>query len=158
MSASVEFPALSFSCPKLWSQMQGDEKTRFCDVCQKNVHNLSMMNKGERRALMASTGESPCVAYFKHLNDGTPIDVTALSDGNSLKQILTQAALVSLSSMTLMTACSKSTSKEEAVAKERSKTGYPMMLGIACPPAGYKPGPVPPTGAPGGLPPSPLRQ
>jgi hypothetical protein len=32
MSDSVDFPALSFSCPKIWAQMQGDEKTRFCDV------------------------------------------------------------------------------------------------------------------------------
>jgi hypothetical protein len=129
MSDNVEFPALSFSCPQLWAGMAGDEKTRFCDVCQKNVHNLSMMNAEERRTLLANTGESPCVAYFNHVN-GTPVDVTALTETNPLKHILTQAAMVSLGSMTLMTACSKSES--ETAAKEQAKAGYLFVAGVVC--------------------------
>ncbi|MCX6851013.1 MAG: hypothetical protein NTY98_19040 [Verrucomicrobia bacterium] len=136
MSATAEFPALSFTCPKLWAQMQGNEKTRFYDVCQKNVHNLSMMNAEERQELLAGTGESPCVAYFKYLN-GTPIDVTALPDTNPLKKILTQAAMVSLgavalgsiamNSMTLMEAITKD---QEAPTKGMGGRASMMMMGV----------------------------
>ena len=136
MSATAEFPALSFTCPKLWAQMEGNEKTRFCDVCQKNVHNLSMMTAGERRVLLAGTGESPCVAYFKHVN-GTPIDVTALPEGSQLKETLKKAAVLSLSAAVLMTACDKSLPPQTH--RPPSKVKYPMMLGVPCPPPQTKP-------------------
>ena len=163
MSDSVDFPAISFSCPKIWAQMQGDEKTRFCDVCQKNVHNLSMMNQGERRALLASTGESPCVAYFKHLN-GTPMDVTALPETHPLKHMLTQAALVSMSAVAMSSIAMSARAIRDACTKDQEAPttghfGYSMILGMVCPPPGYKPPPpvMPlPGGVPEGLPLSPL--
>ncbi len=169
MSDLVEFPDLSFSCPKLWAGMEGNEKTRFCDVCQKNVHNLSMMNAGERRALLASTGESPCVAYFKHVN-GTPIDVTALAEGNPLKKKLTQAALLSLSAVGLGSIAMSSMELIEAYSKDPDapttgmggggdKGGYMMSAGVVCPPDGYVFPPPPPGWSPdlpGGPPHSPL--
>lgn len=167
MSATAEFPALSFTCPKLWAQMDGNEKTRFCDVCQKNVHNLSMMNAEERQALLAGTGESPCVAYFKHVN-GTPIDVTALPDGNSLKKKLMKAALVSMSAMGLGSIAINATTLLEMAVKDQEAptTGrggdsrYMMITGVPCPPPGYVPPPLPPeplrAGAAGALPPSGL--
>ena len=166
MNDNVEFPALSFSCPQLWAGMAGNERTRFCDVCQKNVHNLSMMNTEERRALLASTGESPCVVYFKHVN-GTPIDVTALCEGSSLKKKLTQAALVTASAIGLASIGMSSMALMEAANdQEAPTTGWGgeirhiMMAGVACPPPGYVPPPLPPGsplgGMPGGLPPSGL--
>lgn len=149
MSATAEFPALSFACPKLWAQMEGNEKTRFCDVCQKNVHNLSMMNAEERQALLVGTGESPCVAYFKYLN-GTPIDVTALPDTNPLKKILTQAAMVSLGAVALGSIAMNSMTLMEAISKDpeaptKDMGGYRdmMSMGMACqvPPGGVLPAP-----------------
>lgn len=170
MSATAEFPALSFTCPKLWAQMQGNEKTRFCDVCQKNVHNLSMMTAQERQSLLAGTGESPCVAYFKHVN-GTPIDVTALPDGIPLKKKLTKAALVSMSavavsSIAINTATLLAMAMKDQEAPTTGKGGcgnHMMVMGIAPLPPGYIPPPLPPGwpgpplgGMPGGLPPSGL--
>ncbi len=139
MSDNVEFPALSFSCPQLWAGMAGNERTRFCEVCQKNVHNLSMMNAEERRTLLASTGESPCVAYFKHVN-GTPIDVTALCEGSSLKRKLTQAALVTASAMGLASIGMSSMALMEAANDQEAPTTgkggcgiHMMVMGIAPP-------------------------
>lgn len=137
MSNIVEFPALSFTCPQLWACMKGDEKTRFCEVCQKNVHNLSMMSSEERQALLSSTGESPCVAYFKHVN-GEPADVTALADENPLKEKLKKTALLSLcaagagsiavSSMALMEEISKN--QQVPTTGTCSTT---MVVGMICP-------------------------
>jgi len=166
MSATAEFPALSFSCPQLWAGMEGNEKTRFCEVCQKNVHNLSMMSAEERRDLLASTGESPCVAYFKHVN-GTPIDVTALPDGSPLKKKLTKAALLSLSAVGLGSIAMNSMELIEAISQDQvaPTTGgyYIMSAGVVCPPPGYVPPPPAPGWLPGlpgelpgGLPPSPF--
>ena len=153
MSATAEFPALSFTCPKLWAQMEGNEKTRFCDVCQKNVHNLSMMTAEERQALLAGTGESPCVAYFKYLN-GAPIDVTALPEANPLKRKLTQAALVTASAVGLASIGMSSMALIEASKdQEAPTTGWGVMItGVACPPPGYVSPPLPPVwpGPPGG--------
>lgn len=140
MNTTAEFPALSFNCPKLWEQMEGDEKMRFCDVCQKNVHNLSMLNAGERRELLARPGEMPCVAYFKHV-DGTPIDVTALPDESPVKETLKKAAVLSLSAAVLMTACDKNLPPRTH--RPPSKVEYPMMLGVPCPPPQAKPADVP---------------
>ena len=163
MSDIVDFPAISFSCPKIWEQMHGDEKTRFCDVCQKNVHNLSMMNQEERRTLLASTGESPCVAYFKHLNDA-PIDVTALAETHPLKHMLTQAALLSMSAVAMSSIAMNARTLWKAGAKDQEAPttgsyGDSMIMGLACPPPGYKPPPlvIPlPGGVPVGIPPSPV--
>lgn len=140
MSATAEFPALSFTCPKLWAQMEGNEKTRFCDVCQKNVHNLSMMDAEERQALLARPGEMPCVAYFKHV-DGTPIDVRALADESPVKETLKKAALLSLSAALLMTACDNNLPSQSH--QPPDKVEYPMMLGVPCPPHQAKPAEVP---------------
>lgn len=101
--------------------MQGDERTRSCEACHRQVHNLSLMTRQERLALLAATGESPCVAYFQHVN-GTPIDVTALPSSNPLKHLLSQAAAVSLGSLAMMTGCSA------------SKKQPPLMMGVICPP------------------------
>ncbi len=160
MSDNIEFPALSFTCPQLWAGMAGNEKTRFCDVCQKNVHNLSMMHAEERRALLASTGESPCVAYFKHVN-GTPIDVTALPESNPLKRKLTQVALVTasamglgsigMSSMALLEECSK----DQEAPTTSTLANYSFMAGMACRPPGYIPPPLPREPLKGGAPPAP---
>ncbi len=102
--------------------MQGDERTRSCETCHRQVHNLSLMTGAERRALLSATGESPCVAYFQHVN-GTPIDVTALPTSNPLKHLLSQAAAVSLGSMAMMTSCNA------------TKQQPPLMMGVICPPS-----------------------
>ncbi|WP_395748239.1 hypothetical protein [Prosthecobacter sp.] len=166
MSSNADFPALSFNCPKLWAQMQGDEKTRFCDVCQKNVHNLSMMNTEERRKLLASTEESPCVTYFQYLN-GEPIDVTVLPEGHPLKRKLLKAALISMNavaagSIAFDAGTLVGMALQDQEASTLGKGGcYNMLTGVPLRPPGYVspsgsvPPPLPP-GSPGPMPVGPL--
>lgn len=46
--------------------MRGDEQTRFCDVCEKHVHDLTARTEEEARALLdASRGTRICVRYAK---------------------------------------------------------------------------------------------
>ena len=57
----TECPRVSSPCPQLPSFARG-QKSVFCDLCQKRVHNLSAMNPRERESLLAGGGPL-CVRY-----------------------------------------------------------------------------------------------
>lgn len=117
------FPEIGFACPQQWTQLRGDERSRHCGTCDRQVHNLSMMTEPERRALLSTPGDLPCVAYFHYL-DETPIDVTALPSGDPIKSALSKAAAVSLGTMSLLSGCA--VKKQDPVL---------MRVGMICPPA-----------------------
>lgn len=50
-------------CPKLWEEMSGNGKKRFCEHCQLHVHNLSAMSRRERDHFVAESGGRACIAY-----------------------------------------------------------------------------------------------
>jgi hypothetical protein len=57
-------------CHASWDAMEGDDKSRFCGQCQKNVYNLSAMTKKEAADLVRNQEGRLCVRYFKRA-DGT---------------------------------------------------------------------------------------
>ncbi|HWS27798.1 MAG TPA: hypothetical protein VN259_14650 [Xanthomonadales bacterium] len=57
----TECPRVSSPCPQLPSFARG-QKSVFCDLCQKRVHNLSAMTARERESLLAGGGPL-CVRY-----------------------------------------------------------------------------------------------
>ncbi len=57
-------------CPAKWSEMVGDERTRFCGGCRKNVHNLSALDAAEAEALLRANAGDLCVRYYQRA-DGT---------------------------------------------------------------------------------------
>ena len=72
-------------CTASFAAMSGDEKTRFCDTCQKHVFDLSARTEEEARALFREKrGERTCVRFAKDAR------------GN----VLFRAALVAAVSMT----------------------------------------------------------
>lgn len=60
---STLVPKIDKPCEREWSPMRGDEKQRFCDHCQLNVHNLSAMSEAEQRELFANRGQRMCISY-----------------------------------------------------------------------------------------------
>src|SRR6185437_14090914 len=64
MKPQVSLFAIGKSCKADWEKMQGDDKNRFCEHCQKYVHNLSAMNNRERKAFATNTKQM-CIAYFQ---------------------------------------------------------------------------------------------
>ena len=63
-------PAIKSPCPKLWREMRGDLKKRFCDHCNLHVQNLSAMSRREVAAVLArSNTEHVCVTYTKRSDD-----------------------------------------------------------------------------------------
>ena len=43
-----------FRCPKKWDSMSGDEQTRHCSMCDKNVYKLNDRSEAEAAAIIAS--------------------------------------------------------------------------------------------------------
>ncbi len=50
-------------CSLYWKDLKGNSKVRFCDVCNKNVHNVCNMPKAERKVLLdkLDAGENVCI-------------------------------------------------------------------------------------------------
>jgi len=58
-------------CHESWEAMEGAGASKFCGVCQKDVHDLSAMAQAEAQALLRErSGESLCVRYSSEA-DGT---------------------------------------------------------------------------------------
>ena len=56
------FPKIHSPCPykaNLASVMDGD----FCNACERNVHDITAMSDGERRAFLSDCQEDVCVSY-----------------------------------------------------------------------------------------------
>lgn len=57
-------------CNEPWENMVGDERSRFCGRCEKDVHNVSAMTRVEAEALLESVASSICVRMYQR-TDGT---------------------------------------------------------------------------------------
>jgi hypothetical protein len=57
-------------CHESWDDMVGDDTTRFCLKCEKNVYDLSSMTKAEAEALITAKEGKLCVRFFRRA-DGT---------------------------------------------------------------------------------------
>lgn len=57
-------------CRADWDKMQGDDRSRFCQSCAKNVYNLSEMTRGEAETLVREKEGQLCVRFFQRA-DGT---------------------------------------------------------------------------------------
>jgi hypothetical protein len=58
-------------CPVAWSEMSGDNLVRFCDLCRKNVYNISALTRDQARALV-ERAEGACVRLTRR-TDGTVV-------------------------------------------------------------------------------------
>lgn len=59
-------------CPAQWASMIGDDRSRFCPSCRKNVYNLSAMTAPEAAALVREKEGKLCARYYTRA-DGTMI-------------------------------------------------------------------------------------
>jgi hypothetical protein len=57
-------------CRADWNQMTGDERTRHCGDCKKNIYNLSNMTRDEAEALIVEKEGKLCARYYQR-HDGT---------------------------------------------------------------------------------------
>jgi hypothetical protein len=59
-------------CSARWESMTGDEQSRFCSACEKNVYNLSAMTAEEAVELIEQKEGALCIRLYLRA-DGTAI-------------------------------------------------------------------------------------
>jgi len=64
-------------CSADWDTMRGDDQRRFCEHCQKFVHNVSAMSPAERETLANPANMGECVFYSQR-RDGEVADLSFL--------------------------------------------------------------------------------
>jgi hypothetical protein len=52
-------------CPVAWDAMHGDDRTRFCDQCKQNVHDVSELTRAEAVKLITAGEQTPCLRIFR---------------------------------------------------------------------------------------------
>src|SRR5438046_9900678 len=83
--------------------MPGDDKRRFCEHCQKFVHNVSAMSRTEREAFANPANMRECIFYCQR-SDGEIADLSFLARLRRWFPFLRLAcwsALITLSPVTL---------------------------------------------------------
>jgi len=56
---------IPISCPVSWDAMHGDCRTRFCDRCSQNVHDVSAMSRAEAVQLLTDSAGAPCLRIYR---------------------------------------------------------------------------------------------
>jgi hypothetical protein len=59
-------------CPANWEQMSGDDRVRFCELCNLHVYNIAQMTRKETEALIVHTEGRICARLYRRV-DGTII-------------------------------------------------------------------------------------
>ncbi len=82
-------------CTAAWEDMDGDDRTRHCSSCTKNVYNISEMTRGEAEALIKEKEGHLCVRFYRRhdgtvLTDDCPVGLRAIRAG--CRKVATAAA------------------------------------------------------------------
>ena len=88
-------------CPASWNEMYGDEKSRFCNICSKNVYNISAMTRPEAQLFINKMDGGFCGLLYMR-KDGTvltadcPVGLSALRKLIAKRIAMVAAIVVSL--------------------------------------------------------------
>ncbi len=66
----LEDARVASPCNANWAEMVGDDKSRYCGKCEKNVFNLSAMTRDEAELLMLEKEGNLCIRLYRR-KDGT---------------------------------------------------------------------------------------
>ena len=62
---ALDAVTIPVACPVSWDAMHGNERTRFCDSCRQNVHDVSELTRGEALDLLKPAGKTPCLRIYR---------------------------------------------------------------------------------------------
>jgi hypothetical protein len=100
-----------------WDEMPGDERTRFCGSCQRDVHDVSRLTRDQVETLLrAHDGARLCVRLRVRRTDGAIL----LADGHAhpSRQLATRSRMgaLAISATAALTACTSQTAPAPAPA------------------------------------------
>ncbi len=68
----LEHARIASPCPANWDEMSGDDRVRFCDLCNLHVYNIARLTQKEADSLITNTEGRLCARLFRR-SDGTII-------------------------------------------------------------------------------------
>jgi hypothetical protein len=71
-SVRIDRLRIASPCPASWAQMTGDDRVRFCDLCNLHVYNLAELTRTEAESLIANSEGRICAKLYRR-SDGTVI-------------------------------------------------------------------------------------
>ncbi len=75
---SLDSITIAVSCPVSWDAMHGDRRTRFCNSCQQDVHDVSELTTAEAVQLLTRRAKSPCLRIYRR-QDGRVMTADCLN-------------------------------------------------------------------------------
>lgn len=94
--SNLDDVSIAAPCPIKWDDMKGDERVRFCDMCELNVYNISEMTRNEAQAFLAERTGRTCLRLYRR-SDGSLITKDCPIGRKLADQIKTRtAALVAM--------------------------------------------------------------
>lgn len=144
MSAKLELNRIEVAspCPARWEDMTGDERSRFCQHCQKHVFNFSAMTRVEAEQLIVEKEGNLCARMYRR-KDGTVLTADCpvgqkMTWGQRRKKALAAVAGVVLFVGAVLAARLNNEDagrESKVVAKIRENwRDFTIWLGVATPP------------------------
>lgn len=62
---ALEAVTIPTPCTVPWGDMHGTDRTRYCDQCNQNVHDVGELTRTEALELLSAGGKSPCLRLYK---------------------------------------------------------------------------------------------
>ena len=78
-------------CRANWEEMSGDERRRFCSLCQLNVYNLSEMTRDEAESFLINSEGRVCLRVYRR-RDGTVLTRDCPVGWQNIKRKIARAA------------------------------------------------------------------
>lgn len=91
-SYSLDIVQVATPCHEDWDTMQGDDRKRFCDHCEKYVHNLSAMTRDEAQAFVDANPTDICIRMY-HDAEGHVLTANPLTGTTTIRQTRRRAAM-----------------------------------------------------------------
>jgi hypothetical protein len=146
-------------CSARWEDMEGDERTRFCGQCRKNVFNFSAMTSTEVATLLRQTEGRLCGRFYRR-TDGRMLTTDCPAGARRRRNRLARFGSAVIAMVTfLFTGCSSrretpmktgevtvSPAMGDVCVPSPSTTNPPLLGKIAVTPTTVSPGPAPTSG------------
>jgi hypothetical protein len=127
-------------CPVEWSQMQGDERRRFCASCKLHVHNLGAMSRRDANELLARSRQGRvCVRFFRRA-DGTVLTRDCpVGLRRKLARAWARAAAMWLALWSGAASCTRPPANATPTVEPREWRGEAVMGDVVAPPPKEEP-------------------
>ena len=141
---SLDNLRIASPCPASWDSMQGDDRARYCDLCELQVYNIAAMTHREAAALISHTEGRLCARLYRRA-DGTlitkdcPVGLRAIRRRAARTTAAAFAALVTLATSVFGQKQDKKSCRQQVtVTHEASKTtnGASALTGTILDPMG----------------------